>query len=42
MDRQEKGTKKGTKRGHAQRLAFVLQFGKLCMLNRLLLGENLP
>ena len=29
-------------KGHAQHIAFVLQFGKLCRLNRLLLGENLP
>ena len=33
---------KAEQKGHAQHIAFVLQFGRLCRLNRLLLGENLP
>jgi hypothetical protein len=30
------------KKGHAQRIVFVLRFGKLWWLNQLLFGENLP
>ena len=30
------------KKGHAQRIVFVLRFGKLWWLNQLLFGESLP
>jgi hypothetical protein len=29
-------------KGQAQHVAFVLRLGKLCWLNRLFLGEDLP
>jgi hypothetical protein len=34
------GTKKN-KKGHAQHIAFVLQFGKFCGLNRMFLNGDL-
>jgi len=32
---------KKAQKGHAQRIAFVLQFGKCCRLNRLFLDGDL-
>jgi len=33
---------KENNKGHAQRIAFVLQFGKFCELNRMFLNGDLP
>jgi hypothetical protein len=39
-EQQDTADKKKNKKGHAQHIAFVLQFGKFCGLNRMFLNGD--